>query len=66
MLFQRMLFLSGVAGLAACSSPTAPTENLTSLPPTAVTPPVVHSEPSGPFCVGHSLSQLCAPTSGKQ
>jgi len=64
MSITRMLFPIGLAGLAACSSPTGPDENVTSLP-ASDKPQVGHFHPIGTTCVpGAMSSQRCAPTSG--
>jgi hypothetical protein len=64
MLINRVLFLGGLAGLAACSSPTAPDESVTTLPPAAT--PGGHFQPFGVCTNKVMTSQLCAPISGRK
>lgn len=64
MSITRVLFLTGLAALAACTSPTGPNESRTSIEQPAPEPP---GKPfNGSMCGAKKMdSQLCAQTSGR-
>jgi hypothetical protein len=60
MSIARVLSLSTLIGLAACSSPTAPAETQRAITPPAASSPGGHSQQFGPPCGTTGRKVLCS------
>ena len=60
MLITRSLFLGALFALAACNTPTAPSQSVTSIPQPTTGLPVGHSQPFGTCGSTSITNELCA------